>query len=55
MKNQPHSILNITTIVIISIILMIYFGYEIINPIITFINTEIGEIDDISVIINFFK
>lgn len=54
MKNKFNSILNITTI-IISIIVTIYFGYEIINPIITFINKEIEVIDNISVIVNFFK
>jgi hypothetical protein len=56
MKNQSNSILNIPVLlIIISIIIIIYFGYEIINPIITFINTEIEVIDNISVVVNFFK
>jgi hypothetical protein len=56
MKNQSNSILNIPVfIIIISIIIMMYFGYTIINPIITLINTEIEVIDNISELVNFFK
>jgi hypothetical protein len=54
MKKQSNSVL--TTIIIgLSISLMLYFGYAIINPIIVFMNTEIETGNNISVIVNFFK
>lgn len=56
MKNKSNPIINTTTLVIIlSIIIMLYFGYSIINPIIEFINTDIESIDNIDVIKSFFE
>jgi hypothetical protein len=55
MKNLSNSILNTTALVIISLIIMLYFGYDIIKPIIDFLNVEIKTSDDINVIVNFFK
>lgn len=56
MKNKSNSILNIkTSIIIISIIVTIYFGYEILSPIIASINTEVETVDNINTIKQFFK
>lgn len=55
-KPSNSSIINTSLIIIIlSIATMIYFGYEIISPILSYINTEIESADYISVINNFFK
>jgi len=55
-KTSNPSIINTSLIIIIlSIAAMIYFGYEIIAPILSYINTEIDTADYISVINNFFK
>jgi hypothetical protein len=55
-KTSNPSIINTSLIIIIlSIAAMIYFGYEIIAPILSYINTEIDPADYISVINNFFK
>lgn len=55
-KPSNSSIINTSLIIIIlSIAAMIYFGYEIIAPILSYINTEIESADYISVINNFFK
>ncbi len=55
-KTSNPSIINTSLIIIIlSIAAMIYFGYEIIAPILSYINTEIDPTDYISVINNFFK
>ena len=57
MKNTSNSrIINTSLIIILlSIATMIYFGYEIIAPILSYINKEIELTDYISVINNFFK
>lgn len=55
-KNRNTKIINTSLIIIIlSIISMIYFGYEIFRPILDFINLELETVDYISVINNFFK
>lgn len=55
-KPSNSSIINTSLIIIIlSIATIIYFGYEIISPILSYINTEIESADYISVINNFFK
>jgi len=57
MKNTSNSrIINTSLIIILlSIATMIYFGYEIIAPILSYINKEIELTDYISVINKFFK
>jgi uncharacterized membrane protein len=54
MKKQSDYILT-AIVIIISIIVMLYFGYEIIWPILGFINTDIMIADNISVIMDFFQ
>ncbi len=55
-KNYKTKIINTSLIIIIfSIISILYFGYEIVKPILDFINTNTEIIDYISVINNFFK
>jgi hypothetical protein len=57
MKKQSNSsIINTSSIIIIiSIATLIYFGYEIIAPILNYISKEIEPVDYISIINNFFK
>jgi nitrogen fixation/metabolism regulation signal transduction histidine kinase len=55
-KNYKTKIINTSLIIIIfSIISILYFGYEIVKPILDFINTNIEIVDYMSVINNFFK
>lgn len=53
--SNPSIISTSLIIIILSIAAMVYFGYEIIAPILSYINTEIEPVDYISVINNFFK
>jgi|694.fasta_scaffold07916_11 hypothetical protein len=56
MKNKLKYNINTTTItIILSIIIMLYFGYGIINPILNSMNKKVEIEDNITVIKNFFK
>jgi hypothetical protein len=55
MKNNSNiNIVNIS-LIIISIIVMIYFGYQFFKPVLDFVNFNIEEINYVSVINNYFK
>lgn len=55
-KNSNTNILNTSLIVIIiSLVFMFYFGYEIFKPILDFINKELETVDYIGVINDYFK
>ena len=55
MKNQFKSIFNSSILIIIIIFIMLYFGYEIIKPILGFVNTEFEGVDNIRIIKEFFQ
>lgn len=56
MKNKLESTINTTKIaIILSIIIMLYFGYGIISPILNSMNKKVEIEDNITVIKNFFK
>lgn len=56
MKKQSKFIISSTLLIILlSIILMVYFGFNIIKPIIDFVNRDAQITDHISVIKQFFE